>query len=194
MLQKILEWDRDLFIYLNSLGIEQLDGFWSFVTDIYTWIPLFIFFFFLLFKKFGSRDGLLMTVTVILLFLFVITLTDLVKEYVARLRPNNETEINTLIRILKSPTNFSFWSGHAASSVSITTLVFLFVKDRFRWAWLFYIWPIIFATSRIYVGVHYPVDILVGALVGFLSAYLFYILFNRLVAPYLGSARHEPAG
>lgn len=194
MLQKILEWDRDLFIYLNSLGIEQLDGFWSFVTDIYTWIPLFIFFFYLLFKKFGSRDGLLMTATVILLFLFVITMTDLVKEYVARLRPNNETEINTLIRILKSPTNFSFWSGHAASSVSITTLVYLFVKDRFRWAWLFYIWPIIFATSRIYVGVHYPVDILVGAFVGFVSAWFFYFLFNRLVAPYLGSARHEPAG
>ncbi len=194
MLQKILEWDRDLFIYLNSLGIERLDGFWSFVTDIYTWIPLFIFFIGLLFWKFGKRDGLLMTLTVIVMFLVVITMTDLVKEYVARLRPNNETEINTLIRILKSPTNFSFWSGHAASSVSITTLVFLFVRDRFRWAWLFFIWPLIFATSRIYVGVHYPVDILVGALVGFVSARLFYLLYIRFIQPYLGSARHAQAG
>lgn len=190
MLQKILEWDRDLFIYLNSLGIENLDGFWSFVTDIYVWTPLFVFFIFMLFKKYGKRDGLLMTLMVFVMFFFVITATDLVKEYVARLRPNNETEINTLIRILKSPTNFSFWSGHAASSFSITTLVYLFLKDRFKWAWLFYIWPFIFATSRVYVGVHYPLDILVGTIVGISFAFLFYFIFNRWVAPYLGSARH----
>ena len=103
-----------------------------------------------------------MTFCVLFLAIFIITLTDLTKEVVARLRPNNEVEINTLIRILKSPTNYSFFSGHAASSTSITTLMYLFLRRQSKWTVLFYIWPIIFCTSRIYVGVHYPVDIIIG--------------------------------
>ncbi len=122
---------------------------------------------------------------VFLIFL-ITTLTDLTKEVVARLRPNNNEEINTLIRIVKSPTNFSFFSGHASSSFSITTLMFLFLRKKFSWSWLFYIWPFLFAASRIYVGVHYPVDIIVGALVGIGCAFMTYVLYKRLIVPYLG--------
>ncbi|MGY8915678.1 MAG: phosphatase PAP2 family protein [Flavobacteriales bacterium] len=111
------------------------------------------------------------------------------KEFVARLRPNNNEEINTIIRILRSPTGYSFFSGHASSSFSITTLVFLFLRPKFKWAWVFYIWPLLFTFSRIYVGVHYPVDILVGAMVGILSALMFYKLHQRFIIPYLASAR-----
>ena len=132
-----------------------------------------------------------MSLWVVCLLLFVLFLTDVTKEYVARLRPNNETEINTLIRILKSPTNYSFFSGHAASSFSITTLVILFLRDKLNWAWLFYLWPLIFAFSRIYVGVHYPVDILVGMCVGIGSAFFFYAVYTGFIEPYLVSARRE---
>ncbi|MDC6352797.1 phosphatase PAP2 family protein [Zeaxanthinibacter sp. PT1] len=191
MLKKILEWDRETFIFLNSLGIEQLDGFWSFVTNITTWIPLYIIFFVLIIIKHRKKEALYMSLWVVCLLVFVLFLTDLTKEYVARLRPNNEEEINTLIRILKSPTNYSFFSGHAASSFSITTLIFLYLKDKFRWAWLFFLWPLIFAFSRIYVGVHYPVDILVGMSVGIGSAFFFYYIYTGFIGPYLASARRE---
>jgi len=191
MLKKILEWDRETFIFLNSLGIEQLDGFWSFVTNITTWIPLYIFFFVLIILKHRKKEAIYMSLWVVCLLLFVLFLTDLTKEYVARLRPNNEEEINTLIRILKSPTNYSFFSGHAASSFSITTLIFLYLKEKYRWVWVFFLWPVIFAFSRIYVGVHYPVDILVGMSVGIGSALFFYYIYNGFIGPYLASARHE---
>ena len=189
MLKKILDWDRDLFVFLNSLGIEEFDIFWSTVTNISTWIPLFILFFVLIYMKFSLREMVVMTLTVILLVVFVVFATDLTKEYVARLRPNNTEEINTLIRILKSPTNYSFFSGHAASSFSVTTLMYLFLRKHVHWAWLFYIWPFIFAFSRIYVGVHYPIDILVGAGVGIGSGYLFYWVYQRFIVPYLMSVR-----
>lgn len=187
MLKKILDWDRDLFVFLNSLGIEEFDLFWSTVTNISTWIPLFILFFVLIYMKFSLREMVVMTLTVILLVVFVVFATDLTKEYVARLRPNNTEEINTLIRILKSPTNYSFFSGHAASSFSVTTLMYLFLRKHVHWAWLFYIWPFIFSFSRIYVGVHYPIDILVGASVGIGSGYLFYWVYQRFIVPYLMS-------
>ena len=186
MLEKILQWDRETFIYLNSLGIEEYDVFWYTITNIGTWVPLFVLFGFLLFQLYPNKKAFAMTFCVLFLAFFIVTLTDLTKEVVARLRPNNETEINTLIRILKSPTNYSFFSGHAASSTSIATLMYLFLRRRSKWTVLFYIWPILFCTSRIYVGVHYPVDIIVGILAGLATSFLVYMLYKRLIVPYLG--------
>lgn len=193
MLRKILEWDRDTFVYFNSLGIEEYDLFWSTITNITTWIPLYALFFLLFFLKNSRREAFIKILGVILLALFIILLTDVTKTYVARLRPNNDIEINTLIRILKSPTNYSFFSGHAASSFGITTLVVLFLRKKIKWVWFFYLWPVIFAFSRIYVGVHYPVDIIVGAIIGMLSALLFYFLFNIFIAPNLVTDHPEQA-
>ena len=189
MLEKIAEWDRNTFIYLNSLGIEEYDVFWSTVTNITTWIPLFILFFILIWIKYPKKEALLMTLTVFVLVGFITGITDLTKEFVARLRPNNNEEINTIIRILRSPSSYSFFSGHASSSFSITTLVFLFLRPKYNWAWVFFVWPLLFATSRIYLGVHYPIDIIVGAIVGILSALLFYKLHHRFIIPYLASTR-----
>ncbi len=186
MLEEILRWDRETFIFLNGLGIEEYDAFWSAITNFNHWIPLFILFIYLLFSKFPLKKALTMFGMLVFLIFLITTLTDLTKEVVARLRPNNNEEINTLIRIVKSPSNFSFFSGHASSSFSVTTLVFLFLRREFRWTWLFYIWPFLFAASRIYVGVHYPIDIIVGALVGISCAFMTYGLYKRLIAPYLG--------
>jgi undecaprenyl-diphosphatase len=185
MLDKILQWDRETFVYLNSLGIEQYDMFWSIVTKFPPWIPLFVLIITLFFIKSSKREALFMILTLLAMVLFVSTLTELTKNVVARLRPNNDEEINTLIRILKSPSGFSFFSGHASSSFSVITFVVLFLRHHFKWVYLFYIWPILFAISRIYVGVHFPVDLIVGALVGILSAWLFYKLYGLLISPYL---------
>ncbi|MCM4169630.1 hypothetical protein KCTC52924_02228 [Arenibacter antarcticus] len=179
MLEKLLQWDRDAFIYLNSLGLEDYDVFWSIATNFSTWIPLFLLFIYLVFKEYTKKEALWVIGTVILTLAVVAMLTGITKEIVARLRPNNTEEINTLIRILKSPTGYSFFSGHASSSFSITTSVFLFLRHRFKWSWLFFIWPITFAVSRIYLGVHYPIDLIVGAAVGVFFAILFYRIYQR---------------
>lgn len=188
MWEDLLKWDRDTFIYLNNLGIESYDAFWSTVTHISTWIPLFLLFFVIIYWKFPKREATLKVLTVLALLVFVLTLTYLTKVSVARLRPNNSEEINTLIRILHTPTDFSFFSGHASSSFSLTVLMFLFLRTKTAWVILFFIWPLLFALSRIYVGVHYPLDIIVGALVGTVSGLVFYKLHNRFILPYSRSA------
>jgi undecaprenyl-diphosphatase len=180
MLDQLLQWDRDTFIYLNSLGIENLDVFWSYVTDFATWIPLFILFVVLIFRAYPKKEAFRVLGTVLLTVAVVAMFTGIVKEWVARLRPNNTEEINTLIRILKSPDGYSFFSGHSSSSFSITTSIFLFLRHKFKWSWVFYIWPLLFALSRIYVGVHYPLDLIVGALVGILFAIFFYRLYHKV--------------
>ena len=184
MLDKILQWDRETFVYLNSLGIEQYDLFWSTVTKFPPWIPLFVLIISLFFVKFTKREALFMILTLLVMVLFVGTLTDLTKNLVARLRPNNDQEINALIRILRWPSGFSFFSGHASSSFSVITFVVLFLRHHFKWIYLFYIWPILFAMSRIYVGVHFPIDVMFGGLVGIFSAWMFYRLYGLLISPY----------
>lgn len=186
MLEKLLKWDRETFVYLNSLGIESYDTFWSIVTNIATWIPLFVLFYVLLFWKHPKKEAVLMTISVTSMVLFVMAITHITKIYVARLRPSNDTELNTLIRILQSPTDYSFFSGHASNSFALTTLIVLLLHKKMKWVWAFYLWPFLFSTSRIYVGVHFPIDIIVGAIVGILSAIGFYALYNRFKAPYLG--------
>ena len=186
MLDRILEWDRETFIYLNNLGIEEYDQFWLIVTQFSTWIPLFALFFILIFIKYPKKEAIYVVLTIVAMIFFVTTLTDLTKEVVARLRPNNDETMNTLIRILKPSSSYSFFSGHSSSSFSATTIVVLFLRNRFKWCWLFYIWPLLFVSSRIFVGVHFPTDIIVGSTVGVLSALFFYNLYVRFIAPYLG--------
>ena len=123
MLERLLQWDRDTFVFLNNLGSDQWDSFWSTITSITTWIPLFIFLIVVTIWIQGRKKGLRQVGVVVAMVLFILLLTKIVKMGVARLRPNNDETVNTLIRILKSPTDFSFFSGHAATSFGIALLV-----------------------------------------------------------------------
>lgn len=181
MLQTLKEWDRELFIWLNSLGIERFDSFWIFVTQIESWIPLFLFFFVIIFVKYGLKKGFVVIFFTLVTFGVTITFTNLVKEYIARLRPNNVEAMADLIRILQKPTNYSFFSGHASSSFAVTTFVALAIRTYTKWIYITFLWPLIFILSRIYVGVHYPSDLFVGALVGTLLAFLFYWVCKRVL-------------
>lgn len=179
MWEQLQQWDRSLFIYLNSLGIEEYDAFWIFVTKIEHWTPLYILFFILFFIVYTRRKAFIGVGITLLVFVTTLGLTELVKNTVGRLRPNNNTELSDLIRVLQTPGNFSFFSGHAAVSFAITTFVVLALRSRFKWVYLFYIWPLLFIMSRILVGVHYPGDIFVGALVGTTIGFVFWKYLGR---------------
>ncbi|QIE60468.1 phosphatase PAP2 family protein [Rasiella rasia] len=182
MLETLKNWDRELFVWLNNLGIETCDSFWIFVTQIESWIPLFIFFFAIIFVKYGLRKGLIVLFFTVLSFTVTITFTNLVKDYVARLRPNNVEELTNLIRVLQKPTNYSFFSGHASSSFAVTTFVVLVIRKFSKWIYLAFLWPILFVISRVYVGVHYPSDLLVGAVVGTTIAFIMHAICKALLA------------
>lgn len=166
MWEQLQQWDRELFIHLNSLGSQEYDAFWVFVTKIEHWTPLYIGFFILFFFAYKKKEAYMGILSTVLVFALTIGVTGLVKYSVGRLRPNNVLELEGVIRVLQTPLNFSFFSGHAAVSFAVTTFVVLALRKRFKWTYLFYVWPLLFVASRILVGVHYPGDILVGALVG----------------------------
>ena len=132
--------------------------------------------FLLIFKAYGWKKGLVLVLVTAALVAFSDQFVNLIKNNLARLRPNNDPTINELIRILIRPRGFSFISGHSTTSFAATTFMILTLRTYYTRTFLLLIWPILFAYSRIYVGVHFPIDIFVGMLVGILIGFLFYKL------------------
>jgi len=174
VLDQLIGLDKSVLIYLNNLGSPKWDTFWLFITNQYNWIPLFILMLFLIFKVYGLKKGLIILLIAAVLVAFTDQFVNLVKHTFGRLRPNNDPSVKNLIRILYSPHSFSFVSGHATNSMANTVFIYLLLKKHFKYVWLFFIWPLVFAYSRVYLGVHYPIDILTGALLGMCLGYGFY--------------------
>ncbi|MES2238764.1 MAG: phosphatase PAP2 family protein [Bacteroidota bacterium] len=169
MLDKLLSLDVQLFVYLNGLGSESYDGLWLFITKQTNWIPLFLFLLYIIYKKLGAKQTLYVLLSIAVLILITDQFTNLVKNSVERLRPCNNPEINSFIRIVQSRSSFSFFSGHASNTMASAMFIYLLIKPYFKYTLLLFLWPLIFAYSRIYLGLHYPLDILCGYLFGMLT-------------------------
>jgi undecaprenyl-diphosphatase len=173
-LDNIITQDKELFIYLNSLGSETWDQFWLIVTNQFSWIPLFLLLFLLIFKAYGWKKGLVLILVAALLVAFSDQFVNFIKNYFGRLRPNNDSSINEMIRIIKHSGGYSFVSGHSTTSFAVTVFMIATLKKYYKFPLLLLIWPILFAYSRIYVGVHFPIDIFIGMLLGITIGYIFY--------------------
>jgi undecaprenyl-diphosphatase len=178
MLDKILSIDEKLFVFLNSLGSETYDGLWLIITKQTSWIPFFLLLLFLIFKELGTKKTLHLLLFIAILLLFTDQITNVFKNGFQRLRPCNNPEINSIIRIVQSRKSFSFFSGHAANTMAVATFLFLIFKKNFKSLWLLFLWPLIFAYSRIYLGLHYPLDIVCGYVFGAISGFLMFKLYR----------------
>jgi|SRR5690554_287389 len=181
MLNILRKWDKELFIRLNSLGSEEYDFVWITATQTGTWIPIYLLFIFLIFYFFNRIIGIKIVVYALVGLGITLTITNIVKYLVARIRPSEIEPWREFVRILQTPPNYSFFSGHASSSFMVVTFLVLVFRHRIRWVYIFYLWPVLFSFSRIYVGVHYPLDIIVGAMAGISIAVLIYIFYKRNV-------------
>lgn len=184
MLEKILSLDTQLFIYLNSLGSETYDGLWLFITKQINWIPLFLLLAYLIFKKLGTKQTLYLLLFVAILITITDQTTNLFKNGFHRLRPCNNPDINTFIRVVKKSNSFSFFSGHAANSMAVATFLFFNFKHRIKYFGFLFLWPLIFAYSRIYLGLHYPLDILTGYFFGFVFGFLMFKIYKAAQQKY----------
>lgn len=184
MLDKILSLDERLFVYLNSLGSETFDGLWLLITKQTSWIPFFLLMLYFIYKKIGQKQTLYLFLFIALLLLFTDQITNLVKNSVQRLRPCNNPEINTFIRIVQSRTSFSFFSGHAANTMAVATFLHLNFKRDYKYLWLLFLWPLIFAYSRIYLGLHYPLDILSGYFFGAIFGFVIFKIYKKVQKKY----------
>ena len=181
MLDRLLQIDTELLIFLNNLGGEQWDSFWFFLTNQFSWSPLFAFLLFLIFKKFGWKNGILLLLFLVVLITFSDQFTNFIKNTFERLRPcNTEGVIQHIRNFNYKPSSYSFYSGHAASSMTFSFFIILLLKPHFKYIWFLLLFPLLFGYSRIYLGVHYPLDIVSGYFAGIFFGYLFFLLQKKL--------------
>ncbi|MEQ9581831.1 MAG: phosphatase PAP2 family protein, partial [Arenibacter sp.] len=131
---------------------------------------------------------LLMTlVAIALLILVTDQLANFFKYGVQRLRPCHDNEINGLMRLVKSSCGgkFGYFSAHAANSFAVAIFFTSFLRTKYKYIGLFLIvWASVVAYSRIYIGVHFPLDVLTGTIIGAFLGGLFLQLFLKAVAKY----------
>jgi undecaprenyl-diphosphatase len=180
-LEKITQLDKEFLVFLNGLGSPTFDGLWLIITKQVYWAPFFLVVFFLLQKKLGWKNFGYYLLFTALLILVCDQTANLFKNSFERFRPCNDEEIKGIIRIVKSSSSYSFFSGHATSSMATTLFVFLILKKYYRHVYLLFLFPLIFAYSRIYLGLHFPTDILTGYIFGATFGFICYKLFQKQI-------------
>mgnify|MGYP003565584340 FL=1 len=187
-METLVELDKSLFLYLNNLGSSFFDPFWLFITHKFSSIPLYIFFVYLLYRNFGLQK----TITALVVVAIMITITDqlsmFVKHSVERPRPFRELSIEGLGRFITRCGSYGYFSGHATSSFALAIYLGLIFKRTYKYFFpAIIIWALLVSYSRIYVGVHYPGDVLtgmlVGSMVGFGCYHLFKLISKRFIKP-----------
>ena len=182
MLEKILELDKNVFVFLYNLGSAPFDGIWLIITKQKYWTPFFIFVFYLFQKKLGWKN-----LSYFLLFIaFLIVISDqtssFFKNHFHRLRPYYDSQFSAIIRSLKhKPGQYSFFSGHATNSMATTVFAFMILKRYYNHTYWLFLFPIIFAYSRIYLGLHFPTDIITGYIFGATYGFVFYKIYQKYV-------------
>ncbi len=173
-MDQLIAWDQELLLFLNNLHASWLDPVVLWATKTVVWIPFYLFLIYLIIKQFKSKAVL------VLLFVGVsIAITDRVtsgfmKPYFERFRPSKEPALVGKVLLVNGYTGgtYGFASSHAANSFGIAMFIWLLFRDRYsKIGWIF-LWAFLFSYTRIYLGVHYPGDILVGAVVGLLAGFI----------------------
>lgn len=180
MLHELLQLDKELFLYLNGLGNPTWDNFWQFISSKFSAIPLYVFLLILSYRKFGFIKTVILVVSVALLITVSDQLSNFFKYGVERLRPCHDPTISGVVRLVKSYCGgrFGYFSAHASNSFALAIFFGVMLKPNVKRIGFFLLaWASVVAYSRVYIGVHFPIDILTGAIIGSLLGWLFAKLF-----------------
>ena len=182
MLSTLIDLDTQLFLFLNGLHNEAFDSIMAWISGKTTWWPFYLLL--LLYLGWTRRWQL---IPIIFFIALVVTLADqtsvhLFKEVFERLRPCHEPALKEAVHIVNGRCGgmYGFVSSHAANTFAVAMLLLLIQRKRWFTA-LMLTWAAIVSYSRIYLGVHYPGDVLGGAVLGVLCGLLVYLLFSWTV-------------
>jgi undecaprenyl-diphosphatase len=188
--QKIIQWDHDLFTQLNSKWTNPFfDTIMPYMRHSITWIPLYLFILVFVFLNFRIKAWWWVIFFLITVALTDMTGTKLFKYGFERIRPCNNPDMLAHLRLLvRCPSGWGFVSNHAANHFGMAMFLFLTLRHLSKkWMWLVFLWAGSIGYAQLYVGVHYPSDIVGGMILGMIYGTCTGLLFNK----YFGLSMQE---
>lgn len=187
MMERLIELDHELFLYLNNLGAPQWDWLWLAISDKWMAIPLYAILLFLIYRKFGLKETLISVVVIALLITATDQLANLFKHGFQRSRPCRQEGVMEFARFIAERCGrYGYFSAHASNSAGVAIFLGLLFRKQFpKLIYILLVWSTFVAYSRIYLGVHYPGDILTGIAIGVIFGLLFYKLQRYLVSRFI---------
>ncbi|QSE96905.1 phosphatase PAP2 family protein [Fulvivirga lutea] len=185
MIEYLIELDKSLFFFLNGLHSSWMDPIMFWISDKKIWIPFYLFLAGWIIKTFNKKS-----IIYLLALGLAITITDQVisgfmKGFFERFRPSRDPENQGMVHIVNGYTGgkYGFASSHSGNAFALAMFIYLTFRE-YKWVWLMFVWAAIVAYSRVYLGVHYPGDILVGGIIGLIFGKLCHRLAEKVIAKY----------
>lgn len=180
MIEELIQFDKEFFLYLNGLGDPSWDGFWLFITGKWSAIPLYVFLLLASIRYLGWKSTGVLLIAIALLITTTDQLANFFKYGIERFRPCHDEQIAQAMRLVKRSCGgkYGYFSAHASNSMAVASFFSFLLQKRLRWLPLIlFLWALLVGYSRIYIGVHFPGDVLTGILLGAFFGWLYARLF-----------------
>ncbi len=153
---EVISQDKEIFLYLNNLGSAEFDAFWKFVSGKWSWIPLYAGLLYLLYRNYSRKELAVSD-----------QIANIFKYSLERLRPCHDAELQPYMRIVECGGSYGFYSSHASNTFLLASFLSPLLGHRYRFLPVFlFVWAGVVSYSRIYLGVHFPLDVLMGTFMG----------------------------
>lgn len=180
---KIQDMDMQVLSLFNGSDNIMLDQMVQILTSGLTWIPLYVMLFFVVMRNNETMGQIALVVgSAIFCVLFADGLVDgIIKQLAERWRPSNDPTFKYMVQVVDDirPKGYSFCSAHAANTMSLAVFFSLLIRSKMLTITLV-IWSLINCWTRLYLGVHYPSDILCGMIIGIVVGILVYLLYYKI--------------
>ena len=181
-METLIELDKAFFLFLNGIHSPFWDPIMYAISGKFFWLPLYGLIIFLLIKDKKKESWLIIGCILILFALTESITSQLFKPMVARFRPSHDPEIGHLVHIVNEYKGglYGFFSAHAANTFGLSSFLFFVYFQKHKWMIGLLIWAFCVSYTRIYLGVHYPLDILTGMFLGTLLGKIMSILYLKI--------------
>ena len=182
MIDDIIIYDKTLFVYLNNLGSESFDFIWIILSNKLINIFLYLGAIVLFFRNNNFKSTGMLVLLILIMVLFTDQTTNLFKDGFSRLRPCHDPFVSDISRLVKESCGglYGFFSAHASNSFSLAIFFIGIFKKTHRYLTpVFLTIAFLIGYSRIYLGVHYPLDVISGSIYGVFTGYIFYTSWKR---------------
>ena len=187
MLEAINSLDKDIFLFLNHQHNAVFDFLMYWVSNKWIWIPFYAFLALLLYKAFPDRFFFILVFIALAIALSDQVSSTLIKNWVMRLRPCHDPSILADVHLVNGYCGgtYGFVSSHASSAFTFFSFLYFVLGDKFKkLKWIILGWAILVAYSRIYLGAHFPGDVIGGALLGFMLGFITWKAYTITIEKY----------